>query len=228
MRFLVSQRPWPIKWRVIFHPLVLLKTTEQVRNHPLRDVRYICAGVCVCACACIVISVSGTCHTVILPGGGSASLTVIPSIIVFMFLRLDVLSGDHRTLLPPPLMLLPITPPSPLLPAAPCLMSRSPWRHKMTLDFVFVAVNGVIYQKRGKATAERSVKQLLMEPQFRLWTCVSSEGSGTRAVSCGTNSEETGNNLGCATKTWCGAVALLAHRFFPVVTRGFTRKEKSI
>lgn len=152
-----------------------------------------------------------------------------------MFLRLVVLSSDHCTLLPvlpPLLMLLPITPPSPLLPAAPCLMSRSPWRHKMTLDFVFVAVNGVIYQKRGKATAEQSVEQLLMEPQFRLWTCVSSEGSGTgarpkpRAVTCATNSEETGIDLGCVTKTWCGAVARLAHRFFPVVTRGLTRRKK--
>lgn len=55
------------------------------------------------------------------------------------------------------------------------LASRTPWRHEMTLDFVFVAVNGVIYQKRCKATAGRSVEQR----QFCLWACISSEAVAT-------------------------------------------------
>lgn len=118
-------------------PTGLLKTTEQVRHHQLHDVQS--APVCVCVCVRVVILVSGTCHAVILPGGGSASLTVIPSITVFMFLQLVVLSSDQRTLLLL-LMSLPITPPSPPLPAAPCLISGAPSQHKMTLDFVFVAV----------------------------------------------------------------------------------------
>lgn len=129
-----------------FSPTGLRKTTDQVRHHQLHDVQ----SAPVCVCVCVVILVSGTCHAVILPGVGSASLTVIPSIIMFMFLQLVVLSSDRRTVLLSLLMSLPITPPSPPLPEAPRLMSGTLWRRKMTLDFVFVAVNGVIYQKRPK------------------------------------------------------------------------------